>query len=75
MQGRPFKMKTYTVTNRPQLEGQFAVTRPVSRSKKPSVFTTAFYKSRADAVEAKGRIGVIAKVVNQPKPKPRKTKL
>jgi hypothetical protein len=50
-------MKTYTVTNRPQLAGQFAVTRPVSRSKKPGVFSTAFYKSFSDAVEAKGRIG------------------
>jgi hypothetical protein len=57
-------MKTYTVTNRPQLQGQYAVTRPVSRSKKPGVFATAFYKSLTDAVEAKGRIGVIAKVVN-----------
>jgi hypothetical protein len=58
-------MTTYTVTNRPQLQGQYAVTRPVSRATKPGVFTTAFYKSLADAVEAKGRIGVIAKVVNK----------
>ena len=58
-------MKTYTVTNRPQLQGQYAVTRPVSRSKKPGVFTTAFYQFLADAVEAKGRIGVIANVGNK----------
>ena len=58
-------MKTYTVTNRPQLEGQYAVTRPVSRSKKSGVFRTAFYQSFADAVEARGRIGVITKVVNK----------